>query len=62
MLEKAERGKSKAENVLKYFEDSRECDEQILSPAVGTEFFSVISTDVTLNHTGLKNFYTCLTK
>ena len=62
MLEKAERGKSEAENVLKYFEDSRKCDEQILSPAVDTEFFSVINTDATLNDTSLKNFYKCLTK
>jgi len=61
MLEKAERGKSEAENVLKYFEDSRKCDEQILSPAVDTEFFSAINTDATLNDTSLKN-YKCLTK
>ena len=62
MREQAERGKSEAENVLKYFEDSRKCDEQILSPAVDTEFFSVINTDATLNDTSLKNFYECLTE
>ena len=61
MREQAERGKSEAENVLKYFEDSRKCDEQILSPAVDTEFFSAINTDATLNDTSLKN-YKCLTK
>jgi hypothetical protein len=62
MLEKAERGKSEAENVLKYFEDSRKCDEQILSSAFDIEFFTVINTDATLNDTSLKNFYKCLTK